>query len=208
MKPRDLKCFAEVAQVIGATQAEIELQKVIDTIEYSCIDPEEDLVKAFKWASTPQRDEFWDNIDDGNIPDSLLSLNMGDKQTIPEIPFGKLTREQQLYLFYKWLDGESIECFRIKSGWHVTKHPCWDPDTVYRVTPQGIKPSVDWSVLKPEFKWLAVDEDGKGWAYITKPVVYETSWYFDKGVAFCVNGLASFDKGTCNWDKSLIQRPK
>ena len=69
LKPRDLGCFRQVADVIGEYAAEVELQKVIDS-ESTCWDfPDEDLLASFVWSSTPQGGLFWNSIDNGQTPE-------------------------------------------------------------------------------------------------------------------------------------------
>jgi hypothetical protein len=69
MKPRDLKCFDEVAHVIGESGAEIELYEVINSLSERGIDTTaEDLEMTFTWGSTPQGYNFWRAIHEGILP--------------------------------------------------------------------------------------------------------------------------------------------
>lgn len=64
LKPREMACFEQVAEVIGEKQAEIELQRVIDT--YECHNEElktGKLFDAFEWSLSPQGSKFWNTID-------------------------------------------------------------------------------------------------------------------------------------------------
>ncbi len=66
MKPTDLKCYPQVATVIGELLADYELQRAIDS---KCeFDKGESLIDAFVWDDTPQGDDFWDCIDGGKNP--------------------------------------------------------------------------------------------------------------------------------------------
>jgi len=72
LKPRDLACFKEVAEVIGEENAEVELQKVIDKPRCRKESLEsEPLVYAFIWGYSPQRVKFWNTISLGINPYEL-----------------------------------------------------------------------------------------------------------------------------------------
>lgn len=71
MKPQDLGCWKQVADVIGEERASIELQKVIDSGCTSLSASGNNIFEAFIWTETPQGLDFWWQIDEGNgnIPD-------------------------------------------------------------------------------------------------------------------------------------------
>ena len=75
MKPEDLKCFKQVADVIGHEGAVKELQVVIDTVEDpSHINPDtSSLIDCFYWRDTPQSDGFWANIVQRVVPEPYKS---------------------------------------------------------------------------------------------------------------------------------------
>jgi len=75
MKPEDLKCFKEVADVIGHEGAVKELQVVIDTVEDpSHIIPDtSSLIECFDWRDTPQSGGFWANILQRVVPEPYNS---------------------------------------------------------------------------------------------------------------------------------------
>lgn len=71
-KVKKLACFEEVSKVIGEQQAVIELSKVLSNVtEALGLDEDAELISAFCWIETPQSEEFWDSIDDGNVPQEL-----------------------------------------------------------------------------------------------------------------------------------------
>ena len=70
------------------------------------------------------------------------------------------------------------------------------------------KPSIDWSHVKGEYKWLSVDKDGSAYVHENEPERGENDhWFCLKGDLFEVNGLASYTPGTCDWEDSLVKRP-
>tara|TARA_Y100000593_G_scaffold94032_1_gene191288 strand:- start:65892 stop:66449 length:558 start_codon:yes stop_codon:yes gene_type:complete len=88
LTPRSLGCFQQVADVIGEEAAEVELQKVIDYEGAVWINLEEDLVDSFVWDATPQGGRFWDNIDDGYIPEGYVTGSQEQPDVMPEPKFG------------------------------------------------------------------------------------------------------------------------
>ena len=71
------------------------------------------------------------------------------------------------------------------------------------------KPSIDWSHVKGEYKWLSVDKDGSVYVYENEPEHSERDyWYSQEGTHYEVSGLASYTPGTCDWQDSLVKRPR
>lgn len=70
------------------------------------------------------------------------------------------------------------------------------------------KPSIDWSHVKEDYKWLAVCAYGGADVYENEPKVGAGGyWYNPKGGRNNVNVLASYVPGTCDWRDSLVKRP-
>lgn len=70
------------------------------------------------------------------------------------------------------------------------------------------KPSIDWSHVKGEYKWLAVDKDGSAYVYENEPEHSGSDhWLIHNGSLNEVSGLASYTPGTCDWEHSLVKRP-
>ena len=71
------------------------------------------------------------------------------------------------------------------------------------------KPSIDWSHVKGEYKWLSVDKDGSAYVYANEPEHSERDyWYSQEEIHYEVSGLASYTPGTCDWQDSLVKRPR
>ena len=71
------------------------------------------------------------------------------------------------------------------------------------------KPSIDWSHVKGEYKWLSVDKDGNVYVYANELEHSEKDyWYSQEGIHYEVSGLASYTPGTCDWQDSLVKRPR
>ena len=73
---------------------------------------------------------------------------------------------------------------------------------------KATKPSINWSHVKDEYKWLLVDADGSAYVCEDKPKPCNNGyWYSPKGSLSEVNGLASYIPGTCDWRDPLVNRP-
>ena len=71
------------------------------------------------------------------------------------------------------------------------------------------KPSIDWSLVKEEYKWLSVDKDGSAYVSTHEPTRNATNYWYSpiEGDFSKVNGLVSYSRGTCHWKDSLVKRP-
>lgn len=122
-------------------------------------------------------------------------------------PFGLLDPETQKAL-RDWPHGVEVWCGGM---WQIIQSSPVNPDFTYRARPAPLtKPSIDWSHIAPEWKWLAVDGDGKAAIYTHEPYKGKTMWdYPGYGSCIYVGGLfASYTPGTCDWTESLVQRPE
>ena len=94
IKPKDLACFKEVADVLGEESTAIELKKVIDRKDcHFGRFLDESLLDSFAWHESPQGHGFWEDIDNGvnpydtdaeskpNLGHSVLSTIELEKQT-------------------------------------------------------------------------------------------------------------------------------
>lgn len=94
---------------------------------------------------------------------------------------------------------------RFSDGGWVDIEPRWTQMTVYRVKSKT-KPSVDWSVLKKAWRFIARDLGGDAYCYADKPTQGNSGWL--RGVSMRIDHLASYDPGTCDWRDSLVERPE
>jgi len=124
-----------------------------------------------------------------------------------DAPFGTLPLATRAYVFLLHQTGK-VHVSR--DGGVVDPH--WLATNVYQVRAvekPKTKPSIDWSHVAPQYKWLAQDEDGDAWFYDEPPRVLGDSWSvsFNPVVLFA-NGFASYAAGDCDWKDSLVKRPE
>lgn len=127
-----------------------------------------------------------------------------DDLTAITCPFGLLDDDTQARLK---AHGGPYEFFRA-DGWFDWS-PAWAGDVVYRVKPAPLtKPSIDWSHVAPEWKWLARDDDGMMWLYEwPQPDCGVYSWKAHGRYADA-SAFASLTPGMCDWRDSLVRRPE
>lgn len=116
-------------------------------------------------------------------------------------PFEELDRETKIALFAAWVDGVQIE-----NNHGAVTHPLWKHGMTYRVA--ATKPSIDWSHVAPQFKWIATNCDGYTWLYDDQPEILVKMWRYNGSHCIEVDAFASFVPGTCDWKDSLVQRPE
>lgn len=128
---------------------------------------------------------------------------------IPLMAFGLLSEEQQSVLLAALADG-SAEIFTA-GGWTAThgNGPAADAFT-YRIKPAPAltKPSIDWSHVAPEYRWLAVDDDAEAWLFDAEPEIEGGAWYSDGTDDAIAAAFTSYVPGTCDWRDSLVERPE
>ncbi len=116
-------------------------------------------------------------------------------------PFGELDRETKIALLTAWVDGAQIE-----RGGRIFDPPMWDKYYTYRVA--ATKPSIDWSHVAPQFKWMATSKSGLTWLSEADPYLGQAMWCTNTGRCINADAFASFRAGTCDWKDSLVQRPE
>lgn len=126
-------------------------------------------------------------------------------------PFGDLEREEQLALFEAWLDGNPIEFYNFSYSQWFSGEPMWDEQVIYRIKP--VQPSIDWDHVHPDYKYLAIDNNGASHLFRYKPAINNRSYWQAKNGIYMDNEIdatlfTSFKAGTCDWKDSLVERPK
>lgn len=112
-------------------------------------------------------------------------------------------------LIKQWADDDSLEIETWFNGaWVYIESPCFLDNSEYRIKPT--KPSIDWSHLHPDYVQIAVDEDGRGFAFTSGDLEQAYGvWRSGKEVGHVIlAGFKSFKRGTCDWKDSLVQRPE
>ena len=116
------------------------------------------------------------------------------------------------------LDGYVVEQkFEPLNTWEAVADMCFsakhlDDDDEYisgRYRIKTTKPSIDWSHVHPDYKYLARDEDGLVYIYKDKPHIceYGDAWLGSGGFSGA-SAFLTLKPGNCDWTESLVERPK
>ena len=70
------------------------------------------------------------------------------------------------------------------------------------------KPYINWAHVADKYKFLAQDSTGVAWLYSKEPTLVKDFWDVTQGEFALANSHASYTPGTCDWEDSLIARPK
>ena len=108
-------------------------------------------------------------------------------------------------LIIAWAKGAKIEFLSSKENWVETTPPCWDASTEYRV--KQTKPSINWSQVVPSIIAMATDVDGATHLFITEPVKHSSGYWLSSEISKRAEVVATFAKGSCRWEESLVLRP-
>lgn len=68
---------------------------------------------------------------------------------------------------------------------------------------EGLKPI--WAVLKPEFRWVAMNKDKSWWAYQGKPKSVDTVWECNDAIE--LPGALILPTPDCDWFETSTERP-
>ena len=134
-------------------------------------------------------------------PEDVEALNRVLDRPFSEVPY--VTRA---YVFLLHQMGK-VRMFR-RNGHEITR-PTWTHPNGYRVEkiePPKTKPSIDWSQIKSEYKWLARDSNGAPHVFAHEPECLVAQWYAHFPYARA-DSLVSYALGDCDWKDSLVERP-
>ncbi|WP_321953135.1 hypothetical protein [Paraburkholderia bannensis] len=132
-------------------------------------------------------------------------------------PFGEVPLAMRALAFALWQDGWPVEFRNERDEWHPTDQPLWGPRMVYRLGPHPesfVLPSIDWSHVSADFKWLAQDESGAAYLVDRKPSGAASCaapgagrWSY-AGIWSRADLFTSFKRGSGDWRKLIVQRPE
>ena len=102
-------------------------------------------------------------------------------------------------------DDENVVTYTSDGKYHVEGNVTLFTYPV-EITKAVTKPSIDWSHVNENFKWLAMDADGTFHIYTDKPLQGNQQWTTNLPCTPATH-FASFVPGTCDWRDSLVKRP-
>ena len=102
-------------------------------------------------------------------------------------------------------DDENVVTYTADGKYHDEGNVTLFPYPI-EITKAVTKPSIEWSHVNANFKWLAMDADGTFHIYTDKPLQGNQQWTTNLPCTPAIH-FASFTPGTYNWKDSLVKRP-
>lgn len=116
--------------------------------------------------------------------------------------FRDMTPEERSAIVEAWLIGNAdiyaVGKWQRPADDHIAAHQ------PYRIKPRQLV--IPWGVIKPEYRWAAMDESGSTWVYENKPEIADSSWTSGDGL----DGIDALkiDTTGIDWRESLTARPE
>ena len=117
--------------------------------------------------------------------------------------FKDMTPEERSAIVEAWLIG-NVDIY-VVGKWQNPANDHIVAYQPYRTRPRQLV--IPWDVIKPEYKWAAMDEDGGVWFFGEKPGIDGDDKYWGGGKDFCQSPL-NIDTTGIDWRESLVQRPE
>ena len=100
---------------------------------------------------------------------------------------------------------EHVATYTAEGKYHAKSYVTLFPYPV-EITKAAVKLSIDWNHVNENFRYLAMDADGRYHLYTDKPLQGDRQWVTNPPCTPAIH-FASFTFGTCNWKDSLVERP-
>lgn len=113
-------------------------------------------------------------------------------------PFREMTAEERSAIVDGWVNGE-LEVLCIQVWRKYVGDLC--KSSVYRTRQRQL--IIPWEVIKPEYKWAAMNENDEVRFYVEKPI-YRSNHYWNGA---CVTSPLNIDTDFIDWRESLVKRP-
>lgn len=106
----------------------------------------------------------------------------------------------------------ALQIWRSPGNWAETSMEPGDilPECqfTYRAEPAPLRPLVvPWSALADWVQWAAMDPNGGIWGHEFEPAIGDAQWLWGRGCVERLDPIVKIDRGTVDWQDSLIRRP-
>lgn len=100
----------------------------------------------------------------------------------------------------KWVDYMATMQIRLESLGNVVDSKTYQ----IKIT----KPSIDWSSVSDDYKYLARNEGGFARLFKNRPTLGKAVWQGSGEGGTDATSHKSYNPGTCQWSESLVERPE
>lgn len=118
--------------------------------------------------------------------------------------FRDMTPEERAAIVESWIAG-NLEYYSLMSGdWREKEDDGLYGVTAYRTRPRQLV--IPWKVIRPEYKWAAMDFDKTIAIFKQKPYMDADDWA--GGSCAVVGGIFNINTTGIDWRESLTARPE
>lgn len=118
--------------------------------------------------------------------------------------FRDMTPEERSAIVEAKILGNAERIFEGDSDWDISDKENLNFNGIYRTRPRQLV--IPWEVIKPEYKWAAMDSDCSLFVYDVEPNLSTHDWVRNGGLPECIDALNINTTGI-DWRESLVQRP-
>lgn len=120
-----------------------------------------------------------------------------------KVTFREMTAEERSAIVDAKVLGE-VERYWGDGEWRCSDDASVVFSCIYRTKPRQL--IIPWDVIKPEYKWAAMNDDEAVWLYDRKPEIYMDERWAIMGC--CSPSVLNIDTTGIDWRESLVQRPE
>lgn len=118
--------------------------------------------------------------------------------------FRDMTPEERSAIVEAWISRAGIDVYsHADGGWVEADYEVKLPENAYRTRPRQLV--IPWEVIKPEYKWAAMDANQRVVFYTEKPRAGVDSWVTD--CYWSCSLLLNINTTGIDWRESLTARP-
>lgn len=116
--------------------------------------------------------------------------------------FRDMTPEERSAIVEAWMSDIGCEVLRGDGGWRNSNSLDFmlDADNAYRTKPRQL--IIPWDVIKPKYKWAAMDNTGNVYLYKEEPRLVSDCFAGE----WCYTTILNIDTTGIDWRESLVQR--
>lgn len=118
--------------------------------------------------------------------------------------FKDLTKEERSEIVEALASGLEVECFYF--GKWEPAYSIIDLRYAYRVKQRKL--DIPWEIIKPEYKWAAMDSDGNIALFLARPTSHRTFGIWESLCESSDLMALNIDTAGISWENSLTQRPE
>lgn len=148
-------------------------------------------------------------MQNGAWPKNMGNIQGADKMTVrneQKLAFRDMTKEERSEIVEAWIRGDCqrLDVCELGGDWWIEVPNVIADCYVYRTRPRQLV--IPWEVIRPEYKWAAMDFDKTIAIFKQKPYMDADDWA--GGSCAVVGGIFNINTTGIDWRDSLTERPE